>query len=189
MFVSLSGIRQIGVLVVGHVEKPGRKNLTAFHTALDALSAAGGVDKTGSLRQIKLVRGGKSEIIDLYQLLIASGSGGDKLLQDGDRLIVPPIGPTVAIAGSVKRAGIYEIGLREKISLHQALSLAGGVLTPGQNRYVKMEYTPNGEETVQEVSTSKATPLWRWLYPNGRAKRTKASKRCDVIRSHSDEFA
>lgn len=154
-YVSLSGVRQIGVLVVGHVKSPGRKNLTAFHTALDALSLAGGVDKTGSLRQIKLVRGGKSYIIDLYQLLIANGAGADKLLQDGDRLIVPPIGPTMAVSGSVKRAGIYEIRRREKISLHQALSLAGGVLTPGQNRYMKMEYTNSGDETVQEVATSK----------------------------------
>ena len=60
-YIALSSIRQIGVLVVGHVQKPGRQNLNVFHTALDALMAAGGVKKTGSLRQIKLVRNGRSE--------------------------------------------------------------------------------------------------------------------------------
>ena len=152
IFTSLSGVRQIGILVVGHVKKPGRKNLTAFHTVLDALSQSGGIEKTGSLRQIKLVRNGKSYFIDLYQLLIANGNAADKLLQDGDRIIVPPIGQTVAVSGSVKRPAIYEIKRGEKISLHQALGLAGGVLTPGQNRYMKMEFTSTGDETVEDVT-------------------------------------
>ncbi len=155
IFTSLSGVRQIGVLVVGHIKKPGRKNLTAFHTVLDALSLAGGIQKTGSLRRIKLVRNGKSYFVDLYQLLMARGGGADRLLQDGDRIIVPPIGPTMAVSGSVKRPALYEVHKGERISLHQALGLGGGVLTPGQNRYMKLEYTTNGEETVQDVSTPK----------------------------------
>ena len=155
IFISLAKIRQISILIVGHVNKPGRKNLTAFHSALDALSQAGGIQKTGSLRRVKLVRKGKSYVIDLYQLLMASGSGADRLLQDGDRIIVPPIGPTMAVSGSVKRPAIYEIRKGEKLSLHQALGLAGGTLTPGQNRYMKLEYTKSGEETVQDISTPK----------------------------------
>lgn len=155
IFVSLSSVRQIGILVVGHVIQPGRKNLTSFHTVLDALSLAGGIQKTGSLRNIKLIRNGKTHSIDLYQLLMGSGKGADKLLQDGDRLIIPPIGPTIAIAGSVKRPAIYELHKNEKISLHQALGLGGGTLTPGQNRYVKLEYTTSGEETVQDINTPK----------------------------------
>lgn len=155
IYISLAGVRQIGVLVVGHVKQPGRKNLTSFHTVLDALTAAGGIEKTGSLRRVKLVRNGKSHFVDLYQLMIASGGGADKLLQDGDRLIVPPIGPTVAVSGSVKRPAIYEIRKGEKLSLHQTLGLAGGVLTPGQNRYVKLEYTKDGDETVQDIGSPK----------------------------------
>lgn len=155
IFTSLADVRQIGVLVVGHVKKPGRKNLTAFHTVLDALSLANGIEKTGSLRRIKLVRKGKSHFVDLYQLLMASGGGGDKLLQDGDRIIVPPIGPTMAVAGGVKRPAIYEVRKGEKISLHQALGLGGGALTPGQNRYMKLEYTKQGEETVQDIGAPK----------------------------------
>ena len=64
-FLSLASVRQIGVLVVGHVRRPGRQNLTVFHTILDALMETGGVQKTGSLRQIKLVRDGRSQLIDI----------------------------------------------------------------------------------------------------------------------------
>lgn len=160
VYVSLSSVRQIGILVVGHVKHPGRQNLTVFHTVVDALMRAGGVDKTGSLRRIKLVRGGRSTFIDLYSLLLHGATTMDLGLRDGDRLIVPPIGPSVAIAGEVKRPGIYEIlpagyGVKassERLSLNEMLSLSGGVLAPGQNRFVKMALTDNGQELIEEVS-------------------------------------
>jgi len=154
-FVTLDGVRQVGVLVAGHVDKPGRKTLTAFHTIFDALTLAGGIEKTGSLRQIKLIRNGRSQTIDLYQLLIGSASSSDKLLQDGDRIIVPPIGPTMAIAGRVKRPAIYELQQNRAISLNDALTLAGGTVIPGQGRYIKMDVTLSGNETVIDVAKTK----------------------------------
>lgn len=105
--VSLSSVREIGVLVAGHVGRPGRQPLTVFHTVIDALVQAGGIDKDGSLRQIRLVRGGESRTIDLYTLLL-HGEGLDLQLSDGDRIIVPKIGSVMAITGNV-RPGIYEL--------------------------------------------------------------------------------
>lgn len=162
-FISLSSVRQIGVLVVGHVRRPGRQNLTVFHTVLDALMESGGVQKTGSLRQIKLVRHGRSTLIDIYSLLLHGATNIDLQLRDGDRIIVPPLGPTVAVAGEVKRPGIYEIlpdfkgmyhkpdARSEKLSLNDVLEFAGGVLVPGQNRFMKLGITKNGEEKVGQI--------------------------------------
>lgn len=153
IFLSLSGVRQIGILVAGHVKAPGRKTLTAFHTVLEALQSAGGIEKTGSLRQIKLVRGGKTFLIDLYNVMMQDGGQADRLLMDGDRIIVPPIGPTVAVSGAVKRPAIYEIKKGERLTLLEMLGLAGGVLAPGNNRFVKLELTSQGEETVADIDT------------------------------------
>ncbi len=153
VYVTLSNVRQIGVLVVGHTNKPGRQNLTSFNSVLDAISQAGGIQKTGSLRNIKLIRNGKSQIIDLYQLLMSEKSNADILLKDGDRIIIPPIGATMAISGSVKRPAIYEIKKRSKLTLNDALYIAGGTLSPGQKRYIKLEYTKNGEEAVEDINT------------------------------------
>ncbi len=55
--VALFSVRQISVLVTGHVRAPGKQRVSAFQTALDALIEAG-VQTTGSLRAITLVRGG-----------------------------------------------------------------------------------------------------------------------------------
>lgn len=166
VFVSLVAVQRINILVVGHVARPGRQTLTAFNNILDALSAAGGIEKTGTLRQIKLVRQGRSMIVDLYGLLIYGGGEADLMLQDGDRLIVPPIGPTVAVSGEVKRPGIYEIlplprGLHaaapeatDRLSLDDMLALSGGVLAPGRNRFLKLEIGRGGEESTVDVADS-----------------------------------
>lgn len=163
IFISLDAVRQIDILIVGHVKTPGRQTLSVFHTVLDALIEAGGIEKTGSLRQIKLVRDGRSTFIDLYGMLVHASTNMDMQLRDGDRLIIPPVGPTIAIAGGVKRPGIYEIlpgvrGMRsqgdsgEKLSLEETLELAGGYVSPGQNRLLKLSLTKNGEEQVKEVA-------------------------------------
>lgn len=155
-YVSLSSVRQIGVLVVGHVKMPGRQTLTVFHTVVDALMEAGGIDKTGSLRRIKLVREGRTARIDLYELLMNGSADMDLKLHDGDRIIVPSIGPTVAVAGEVKRPGVFEILPDEKLSLDRMLDFGGGVLAPGKNRYLNLEVTPSGQEKVSEIHKSGA---------------------------------
>ncbi len=150
--LTLAQARQIDVLVIGDVTKPGRKTLTPFHTVLDALMEAEGVKRSGSLRRIKLVRGGKSEFIDLYNMMMQGGSGADKALRDGDRIIVPPIGPTVAVSGAVKRAAIYEIKKGEKLSTLELLGMAGGVLSPGANRFINLSVGADGLEAVDDIS-------------------------------------
>lgn len=149
--IALTRARQMDVLVIGDVTKPGRKTLTPFHSVLDALQAAGGVKKTGSLRRIKLVRGGKSEFIDLYAVIMQSGSNADQSLRDGDRIIVPPIGPTVAVSGAVKRPAIYEIRKGEHLSALELLGLAGGVIAPGSNRFLRLAVDSDGRENVEEI--------------------------------------
>lgn len=167
-YISLSSVKQIGVLVIGHAKRPGRQTLTVFHTVLDAIIGAGGIEKTGSLRQIKLVRNGHSTAIDIYSLLMGNGENSDIQLRDGDRLIIPAIGPTVAIAGEVKRPGIYEIQPRfsgtqdepenrsEKLTLNEMLNLGGGVLSPGRNRFLMLSVTSAGQENGREIDDASA---------------------------------
>ena len=145
-FLSLTKVNQVNVLVAGHVINPGRKTLTGFDTVLDALNAAGGIEKTGTLRQIKLIRDGRTTVIDLYGLLIYGTDTADLNLRNGDKLMVRPIGPTVAVAGGVKRPGIYEIlpalqatwtdpeHKSQRLAANDLLDMAGGVLSIAQNR-------------------------------------------------------
>src|SRR6185437_13219253 len=63
------------------------------------------------------------------------GSIGTMRLADGDRIIVPPLGPTVAVAGLVRRPGIYELPARAGgMTARALLALAGGQEVRGRYR-------------------------------------------------------
>ena len=149
--MSLDGMRRMGILVTGAVTRPGRHEVPGSATLFDALMAAGGVDKLGSLRDIRLVRSGSAQSIDFYGLLQGI-DGTDPALRDGDRIVVPPIGPTIAIAGQVKRPAIFELPAdRQPIALDEAMALAGGPVLPGPTRSVRFTISPEGTEVPAEL--------------------------------------
>ena len=126
--VSLGTVRSISILVGGEVERPGQYQLTAFADIASALSKAGGVRRGGTLRRVRIVRAnGAVDVVDLYGLL-GIGTPPTARLQDGDRVIVPVIGETVAVTGSVARPGIYE--LRGPLGVQALVAYAGGALRP-----------------------------------------------------------
>lgn len=149
VFVSVGSVRAIGVLVTGEVREPGRFTLTSFSSLMDALTLANGIVKTGSLRAIKIVRDGQTLNIDLYDVLLGRRAAADLRLRDGDQVIVPAIGDTIAIQGDVVRPGIYELrpgGGRP--SLDAALELAGGPQRPRGNRLDILRLDKDGRNQV-----------------------------------------
>ena len=144
VYVSLGNARAATVFVGGEVERPGQVSLTSLADISAALAQAGGVRRTGSLRNVRVVHaGGGVTVVDLYGLL---GIGGPPAvrLRDGDRIIVPVIGDTVAIAGNVARPGIYEI--RKGTSVSALLDYAGGALRPRGNQIAISRIAPDGTE-------------------------------------------
>ena len=67
MNVTMGELRSIQVYIVGEVNAPGTYTVNALSTVLSALVAAGGPAKTGSLRNVQLLRDGKVVgTIDFY---------------------------------------------------------------------------------------------------------------------------
>ncbi len=125
-FVSVGQVRAISVFVGGEVERPGQYQLSSLADVATAVAQAGGVRRTGTLRQLRLVRaGGGTVMVDLYPFL-GIGTAAAVALRDGDRIIVPVIGQTVAVTGAVARPGIYE--LRGPTPASQVIAYAGGPL-------------------------------------------------------------
>lgn len=133
--VSVATVRQISVLVSGEVNNPGQRTLSGLSSAVDALLLSGGVRKTGSLRGIRIQRAGREHTVDLYSVLTSRGGAADLRLADGDRIVVPPLGPTIAVAGLVRRPGIYELPARaSSMTARTLLALAGGQEVRGRYR-------------------------------------------------------
>ena len=136
--VSVTRLRSVRVYVVGDVQRPGAYDISALSTPLNALYAAGGPTATGSLRVVKHYRG--SRLIgqmDLYDLLLRGVRLAIEHLQPGDTILVPPVGPLVAVSGMVRRPAIYE--LLGQTELADVLQMAGGVPVSASMDEIKVE--------------------------------------------------
>ena len=149
VFISVAQVRQISVLVSGEVNNPGLRTLTGLSSAVDALLLSGGVKKTGSLRNIRISRGGHEYSVDLYGLLTNHGAAPNLRLADGDRILVPTLGQTVAIMGLVRHQAIFELPVRESgISVRNLIELAGGTEVRGHYRYSVIRVLADGRSEM-----------------------------------------
>jgi len=141
--VGLGQLRGIRAFVVGNARVPGTYELTNMSTMMNALFAAQGPSKTGSMREVRLVRNGQVVArMDLYDFLLRGDKSQDKLLQDGDTVFIPYVGPLVAVAGSVKQPAIYE--LKGEGRLSQVLAMAGGLTATAYTHRVQVERVHQG---------------------------------------------
>ncbi len=138
--VSLSRLRAIRVYVVGDVVRPGAYDVGSLSTPLNALFAAGGPTGRGSLRILRHYRGDSLvQDVDIYDLLLHGVKGDIQRLENGDTVMVPPLGAEVTIDGMVRRPAIYE--QKGEKSLADAIALAGGLLPSATLRHIEVQRT------------------------------------------------
>jgi polysaccharide biosynthesis/export protein len=149
--VNMGQLRSIQVLVVGHARRPGAYTISALSTLVNAVFASGGPDARGSMRSIRLTRMGQVLAeFDLYDLLLAGDKSKDMRLLSGDAIYIPPVGPQVAVTGSVNTPAIYE--LRPNSTLADALELAGGLTPVAAAREATIERIENSSRVVMQAS-------------------------------------
>lgn len=126
--VGMGALRSIRIFIVGEVSTPGQYTVSALTNVTNALFYAGGVTNRGSLRNIKLIRDGRTAAnFDFYDFLMSGNNFNNIRLKSGDVIFVPVVKKMAAIAGNVRRSALYE--LKGDASLKNIISLAGG-LTP-----------------------------------------------------------
>lgn len=155
--VSLLRLRTVRVYVVGEVATPGAYDVSSLSTSLNALFAAGGVTSAGSLRHLQHYRGNRLlEEVDAYDLLLHGVRGNMERLENGDSLRVPPLGPSAAVDGMVRRPAIYE--LLGETNLSQVLDLAGGLLPAAALRHIEVQRLEAHEKrTMLSLEIGEAT--------------------------------
>lgn len=123
--ISVGNVRTIKVNVMGEVKTPGTYTLSSFASAFHAMYAAGGTTNIGSLRNIRIFRAGRQAAeIDLYEYLMKGNNMGDISLQDGDIIMVEPIGILAQATGEVRRPMWYEI--KDGETLQDLINFSGG---------------------------------------------------------------
>ncbi|MBB5340231.1 SLBB domain-containing protein [Tunturiibacter gelidoferens] len=138
--VNLGQLRSIQVFVVGQARRPGSYTISSLSTLTNALFATGGPTPQGSLRHIQLKRGGKVVVeFDLYDLLQRGDKSKDEQLLPGDVIYIPPVGPQIAVAGSVRAPAIYELRSPDSTTIGDVLELAAGLTNVASEQRVRLE--------------------------------------------------
>ena len=136
--VSLGQLHSVEVYVVGHARRPGRYTVSALSTLVNALFYSGGPSASGSMRHIRLERQGRVVTeFDLYDLLLRGDNSKDAVLLPGDVILIPAIGPQVALFGSVNQPAIYE--LRGPTSIGDAIQETGGLSATADDTRASLE--------------------------------------------------
>ncbi|WP_162851107.1 SLBB domain-containing protein [Panacagrimonas perspica] len=136
--IVLAAIRSQQISVVGEVVRPGRFPMDTRTTILDALAQAGGISPLGAERAFILRRsmdGVERFEVDLQDLLSA-GSGQVVQIRAGDTIVIPKA-PLFYIYGEVSRPGAFP--LRSKITVIEAISIAGGLTPRGSSRRIEIK--------------------------------------------------
>jgi len=136
--VSLSRLRSVRVYVVGDAEEPGAYDVSSLSTPLNALFAARGPTVRGSLRILRHYRGKQLvQEVDVYDLLLRGVRSDLQRLENGDTVLVPPMGAKVTVEGAVRRPAVYE--LRTEKTLADVLAMAGGILPTATLRNIQVQ--------------------------------------------------
>jgi protein involved in polysaccharide export with SLBB domain len=156
--VNMGQLRSIQVFVVGQARRPGNYTVSSLSTIVNALFATGGPNPQGSMRHIQLKRGGKVVVdYDLYDLLQRGDKSTDVQLLPGDVIYIPPVGPQVAVAGSVNTPAIYELKSAAESTVGDAISLAAGLTNVATGERARLERVDeNRMRSMVDVSLDEA---------------------------------
>lgn len=150
--LSLGQNRSILVNVLGEVENPGTYTLSSFASMFNALYMAGGPTEIGSLRNVRLYRGGKqTAVLDVYDYLFNGTLPGDITLQDNDVVMVPSVSNLVCIDGSIRRPMFYEVKSDE--SLANLIDFAGGLASNAYRNDVRVIRMGDVQRRIYTVPT------------------------------------
>ena len=148
--LTLGEIRSIQVNVMGEVVVPGTYTLSSFASVFHALYWAGGVNKIGSLRSIKVIRDGETVAdVDIYDFIMEGRLKDDIRLQDGDVILVNPYQTLVQILGKVKRPMYYEMKPTETIAT--LLKYAGGFTGDAYKKAIRLVRKSGREHQIFNI--------------------------------------
>ncbi|MGN6527491.1 MAG: SLBB domain-containing protein [Burkholderiaceae bacterium] len=135
---AIGQVRPIRVFVGGYALRPGSITLGGLSSVLHAVMRAGGPSAAGSFREIHLRRAGHEvAVFDLYDLMLKGDHATDQLVQPDDVIFIGPVGPQVAVLGSVNQQAIFETKPGE--TLTDVLQMAGGFDAVADRRHVAVE--------------------------------------------------
>jgi len=129
----------------------GRIYLKGKTTLLDLIAMAGGYTVDADIKNIKLIRGGRTYLINLFDIIEKGDLNQNVVIDDADAVDIPELpefGERVYVLGEVVNQGIYP--LKDAQDLLAAISLAGSYtrLAKEENTLIVRGYEQGKEPLV-----------------------------------------
>jgi protein involved in polysaccharide export with SLBB domain len=168
MDLTVARIRPVRVFIMGEVGNPGGYEVSGFSNVFNSLFTVGGPKLSGSLRDIRLVRSGKTVAhVDMYDYLIGSTKTSDIRVNDNDVIYIPLRGKTVTIRGEVSRPARFELLPDEQ--LKRLLEFSGGIRTTMYLERVLVDRIITFAERVKDGPERKFVDVdFRQIVENGK---------------------
>lgn len=133
LMIELGRLKSLNVYFTGHIKTPGINLVHPFSDVFSAIVQAGGIQYSGSLRNIKIIREGNEELsVDFYDFFInGKNNFANFKLLDGDIIHIPPALNRVTISGEIISRGKYE--LNDKETVLDLVNYAGGLSSLAAN--------------------------------------------------------
>ena len=127
LMLELGRLKSINIYFSGHIANPGINLVHPFSDIFSAIVQAGGVNNSGSLREIQLIRNDQIiSTVDFYSFFMDGKNTFSNIkLIDGDVIHIPNIQNRIKIEGEVVRPGYYEILDNENVT--NAINYAAGL--------------------------------------------------------------
>ena len=127
LMLELGRLKSINIYFSGHIANPGINLVHPFSDIFSAIVQAGGVNNSGSLREVQLIRNDQIiSTVDFYSFFMDGKNTFSNIkLIDGDVIHIPNIQNRIKIEGEVVRPGYYEILDNENVT--NAINYAAGL--------------------------------------------------------------
>src|SRR3989338_198792 len=157
MDLSIARLRPKRIFVLGEIKKPGGYTVHSYATVFNSLYSIGGPTLRGSLRDIRVLRNGKTVArVDLYDYLTGAEQTNDVRVQTNDQLFVPVRAKTVTLTGEVRKPWIFE--LKEGEDLSKLLKFAGDLTAEAYAERIKIQrIIPIDQRTPGELERREIT--------------------------------
>lgn len=148
--LELGKLKSLNIYFSGEVFSPGIQIVHPFSDIFVALIQAGGINKEGSLRNVKLIRDNEvMQVVDFYTFFNkGSNNFSNFKLIDGDIIHVPSIEKRVEIRGLVARPGFYEV--IENDTIEDVIKYAAGLEPKASSIIVLDTIVPISQRTSQD---------------------------------------
>ncbi len=152
--LAVGKLKDINVAVIGNVKYPGNYVVNPNIGLINLIILCGGIEKTGSLRNIMIQRNGTIvDSLDLYPTITGNGFGSNLTFLNNDIIIIPNRSNSVAVTGAVWNQAYFEF--KQNDSVEDLLRFAGGKNKYSTSNIILFNQRKNKSIFLKESENSK----------------------------------